>query len=1153
MRIAKLLWALLLLLAPVGGALAQTGKIAGTVRDAGSREPLPGVNVVIEGTTQGSVTDIDGYYSIINVRPGTYRLQASFVGYAPQVVQNVQVSTGLTTEINFDLQEQAVGLDEVVVTSERPVVQLDVSANVASLTSEDFVDLPIAGVSEVLDLQAGIEPGLQIRGGGMNELAFVVDGLNLRTGRDQDPFTNISYTSLEEVQVQTGGFNAEFGNVRAGVVNVTTKEPARDRYSFDGLFRLTPAQDRSFGALGVLPAACDYSNPTNIDPNCNSYWVRPAFDPDVAFDGTTAGGWDIYTQRQYRAHSGWNTEATTLQGLGFDVSPQDMQEYYRYTHRKNNEIEIPDYQADFTLGGPLVPGVSRQLGDLRFLFSYRGTQSAYSLPQTRNSFDTNTFQGKITSNIQRGMKLTLHGMYGTERGMVANGDLPRVALWQGNLPSYPWQDLFAGGWEVQPVSGIAAERGDAVYSDALMNTGDIDHAMFGATFTHTLNANTFYEVSIQNVASKYRSHFANLRDDAFICPSNGVAPDNGTACVPGSVVARSWATGGANSESGRPTGIGTPFCFGGDSDVNGDGSTVAYCVGEAPLGYNGNGGNLIGSSESSGGHWNKTRDTTDVGVFSGRFNLTSQLNRFLQMKTGAEVIVSDYDVNSERFSQELGFFYEGEHWDRTPIQGAAYVQGKLEFQGMIANLGVRLDYFDANSEWWVFENPYDQALRGDEVALDELLDKETPDPKVYLSPRLGVAFPITVNSKLYFNYGHFRQMLSPFSIFGVRTTPQGGIDVIGFPEHPMPQTVAYELGFDQNLFDQFLLRVSGFYRDIREQARDVTFHSLGDVVNYVTQRPWNYEDVRGAEVTLSKNRGRWLRGFMNYTFLQTKSGNFGFAQFYENSFDQLTYLRTSTDYRQEAPLAQPFARLNLNFLTPPDFGDAASPIVGDWRVSLLGEWRSGEKWTWNGGSGAIPELQNNVAWRDFMNFDLRFTKHFNTRYGSMQLFFDIDNVFNRRHLYNASAFADSNRDFDYYMWSLHLPGDIFDRVNAVNCAVEGVSVGDCDFADKRGLPGELWVPGDDEPGAFRKPGVAFQPIEAVQSLPASPAAGEESAWYWAADTEQYSEWNGSAWVAVADNEVQQVLDDKAYIDMPNYAFNTFLNPRRYTVGLRLSF
>ena len=224
MRFSRLLGALLLmLLVPVMGVYAQTGKIAGTVKDASTGEALPGVNVVIDGTTQGAVTDLNGFYNILNVRPGSYSIRASFVGYTAEVVLDVLVSTGQTTTIDFDLGEQEVGLDEVVVTAEKPIVELDVSANVANLTSEDIVDLPVAGITEVLDLQAGIEPGLQVRGGGTDEIAFIVDGMNLRTGLRNEPFTNISYTSVEAVQVQTGGFNAEYGNVRSGIVNVSTK------------------------------------------------------------------------------------------------------------------------------------------------------------------------------------------------------------------------------------------------------------------------------------------------------------------------------------------------------------------------------------------------------------------------------------------------------------------------------------------------------------------------------------------------------------------------------------------------------------------------------------------------------------------------------------------------------------------------------------------------------------------------------------------------------------------------------------------------------------------------------------------------------------------------------------------------------------------
>ena len=351
----------------------------------------------------------------------------------------------------------------------------------------------------------------------------------------------------------------------------------------------------------------------------------------------------------------------------------------------------------------------------------------------------------------------------------------------------------------------------------------------------------------------------------------------------------------------------------------------------------------------------------------------------------------------------------------------------------------------------------------------------------------------------------------------------------------------------RTIADQFLLRISGFYRDIKNQPRGVTYRSLGSVVSYSTREPWNYRDVRGAEITLTKTRGSWIRGFVNYTYLQTKGGNFGYGVFNENTFAQRNYLRTSTDYRLGAPLAEPFARANLLILTPSNFlpNIAGGHIFGDWRVSLLGEWRAGTQWTWSGGASAPPELQENVRWRSFLGFDLRFTKHINTRFGAAQLFIDVDNVFNRRHLYSSTGFHADNRDFDRYMWSLHLPADIYDELNAVD--------GSLSYAEKvaAGTLPYVWVPGSDKPGVYRDPDVPFQPVEAVASLG---GVGDPNsvAWYWAADTGTYSMWDGSAWSEVPADQVDKMLKDKAYIDMPNLRFNTFLNVRRVTLGVRLT-
>ena len=105
---------------------------------------------------------------------------------------------------------------------------------------------------------------------------------------------------------------------------------------------------------------------------------------------------------------------------------------------------ILDYEADFTVGGPLIPGVSEKLGDLRFLASYRNTQTAYIIPQARDSYTNQNVSLKLTSNIAQGMKLTVNGFIAQDRGMNKsdagfNGQ-GGVEIDTGILPAFPWQN-----------------------------------------------------------------------------------------------------------------------------------------------------------------------------------------------------------------------------------------------------------------------------------------------------------------------------------------------------------------------------------------------------------------------------------------------------------------------------------------------------------------------------------------------------------------------------------------------------------------------------------------------------------------------------------------------------------------------------------------
>ncbi|MEX1055673.1 MAG: carboxypeptidase-like regulatory domain-containing protein, partial [Rhodothermales bacterium] len=96
-------------------ASAQKGSIAGTVVDAGSGESLIGANVIVGGTSVGSTTDLDGYYVIKGVEPGTYDVVFSYIGYHSKTVQNVSVSAGETTTIDLSLAPETLQMEDVII------------------------------------------------------------------------------------------------------------------------------------------------------------------------------------------------------------------------------------------------------------------------------------------------------------------------------------------------------------------------------------------------------------------------------------------------------------------------------------------------------------------------------------------------------------------------------------------------------------------------------------------------------------------------------------------------------------------------------------------------------------------------------------------------------------------------------------------------------------------------------------------------------------------------------------------------------------------------------------------------------------------------------------------------------------------------------
>lgn len=206
--------------------LAQTGKIKGKVTDLTTGEALVGANVLVVGTSLGAATDVNGEYTILNLNAGTYEVKASYIGYQTITQTNVRVNTDLTTELNYQLPAEGISVGEVVVVSERPLINKSNTNAERIKTSDDIDALPVRGVDNILALTAGVvyqDNTVFVRGGRQDEVGFYLEGTNITDPVVGGRKVTLVQDALEEIQVQAGGYNAEFGGANSGIIRQQIK------------------------------------------------------------------------------------------------------------------------------------------------------------------------------------------------------------------------------------------------------------------------------------------------------------------------------------------------------------------------------------------------------------------------------------------------------------------------------------------------------------------------------------------------------------------------------------------------------------------------------------------------------------------------------------------------------------------------------------------------------------------------------------------------------------------------------------------------------------------------------------------------------------------------------------------------------------------
>ena len=349
-----------LLLLVVSGLSAQTaGKLSGVVKDQDTNEPLVGANVVIVGTTMGAATDLDGSFFIINVPPGKYDVEVSILGYQRMKQRDVIVNSGRTTTANFVLRAAALVQQEVVVQAIRPDVVPEKTSTSTVIRPEDVESLAgMRDIGDVIGLAADVTDG-HFRGGRANEEYYTLQGMGIVNPYDATAALRPILSAVEEVEVITSGFGAQYGNAQSGVVNITMKEGKPDKWS-------------SRFEVRVRAPGLKYFGPSIYDENAQPY-LQKLKDPNFwKYGDATTGN---------KALVGW-----TPSSFGGDsaVMLQVSQALWKSATARDLNSTYWKSQVDYTIegatGGPLVKGITMFVALL----------SAVETPSSRRKSRTNS-------------------------------------------------------------------------------------------------------------------------------------------------------------------------------------------------------------------------------------------------------------------------------------------------------------------------------------------------------------------------------------------------------------------------------------------------------------------------------------------------------------------------------------------------------------------------------------------------------------------------------------------------------------------------------------------------------------------------------------------------------------------------------------------
>ncbi|MDP4193522.1 MAG: TonB-dependent receptor [Bacteroidota bacterium] len=373
--------------------------------------------------------------------------------------------------------------------------------------------------------------------------------------------------------------------------------------------------------------------------------------------------------------------------------------------------------------------------------------------------------------------------------------------------------------------------------------------------------------------------------------------------------------------------------------------------------------------------------------YSFKGDISWQFDRFNLLRAGAEVRSNDlhyYYINNPANPIDQSFSI----YNKKPVEAAAYLQDKLEFETIVVNLGLRFDFYDAMTSY--LKDPFDPN------------SFTNTKSKTSLSPRIAVAYPVRENMVFHFSYGKFIQRPEYQLLYDnlERIFSNRGITLFGSPALEPQKTSSYELGLMTLPMKNTTLQFTFFNKKIE--------NLIGVAWNYITH-PYAYyvnEDfasVKGFEASL-KTKLNDLSFAANYTLQYAKGSSSSQQERFNNVYNiegvqSLRLLPLDFDERHK-----------LNFQIAYSFSNGEGPfdflpsLFENSSFNIIGRYESGLPYTFNPERAVYVAEKNNARLPEKISFDLYARKSFYAGPIQLGVFVDIRNLLNRKNiLYVYSA------------------------------------------------------------------------------------------------------------------------------------------------------